>query len=322
MKIVVWVKGRRGEACLHKLLCLPHEVALIVADEGEGQPGLAAAPGIPSVVAGDPDALALRRCLAALRPDLFVLAGYGRILGADTIAIPRLGCINLHAGKLPEYRGSSPLNWALINGETSFGLSIIRIDRGVDTGDVLLQRFFPIGPDDTIADLHRVANEQFPEMTAAVLEQMAAGTLQPRPQDEARSAYYPRRFPADGLILWDQLTAAEVHNRVRALTEPYPCAYTFWEGRRLKLLASRHPRRPFFGEPGRVYRAGDGNLLVGARDRCLWITGAVLAETGEPVRDQIPRYAELATVRRWIEKHYERQGEGCEIETLTLTGAS
>jgi methionyl-tRNA formyltransferase len=322
MRIVLWVKGRRGEACLRKLVALRHDVALVVADEADTASGPAAAPGIPRVVAGDPDSAALRQRLGALHPDLFVLAGYGRILGRETLEIPRLMCINLHAGKLPEYRGSSPLNWALINGETSFGLSIIKVDRGVDTGDVLLERSFEIGVDDTIADLHRVANEQFPEMTAAVIDGLAAGTLRPRPQDDARSAYYPRRFPADGLVLWDQLTAAEVHNRVRALTEPYPCAYTFWQGRRIRLLATRHPRRPFFGEPGRVYRATDGGLLVGAQDRCLWITGAVFEATGEPVRHHIPRYAELATVRRWVERHHEIQGEECELERLTPTGVS
>ncbi|MHC4209617.1 MAG: methionyl-tRNA formyltransferase [Planctomycetota bacterium] len=322
MRIVLWVKGRRGEACLRKLLALRHDVSLIVADEADGASESAATSGILRLVAGDPNAPALRQRLRALGPDLFVLAGYGRILGRETIEIPRLMCLNLHAGKLPEYRGSSPLNWALINGETSFSLSIIRVDRGVDTGDVLLERAFAIGADDTIADLHHVANEQFPEMTAAVIDGLEAGTLRPRPQDEAASAYYPRRFPTDGLVLWDQLTAAQVHNRVRALTEPYPCAYTFWEGHRIRLLATRQARRPFFGEPGRVYRVTDGKLLVGAQDRCLWIVSAVLAATGEPIRDHIPRYAELATVRRWVEKHHETQGEGCEIETLTLTGAS
>lgn len=327
MKIILWVKGRRGSACLRSLREREEDVRLVVADADEGRSdaasalALARSLGVESVVADDPNDDRLAERIEALEPDLFILAGYGKILHPAMIDLPRQLCINLHAGKLPEYRGSSPLNWALINGDTSFTLSIIEVDPGVDTGPVLLERTFDIASNDTIADLHHTAAEQFPDMVAEVIDGIRAGTVNPWPQDESRSSYYPRRFPDDGLILWDLLTAEQVHNRIRALTEPYPGAFTFFEGRRIKLMASRLPQRDCFGEPGRVYRKTDGRLLVAARDACLWID-AVFADTGEPVSTSIRRYEELATVRRFVQRSHETWGEGCVSKTLTLAGTS
>ncbi|MHC4427497.1 MAG: methionyl-tRNA formyltransferase [Planctomycetota bacterium] len=319
--IVFWAGGGRGAPCLRALLDRGETIRLVVTSRVE-HPAceLAARRGIETAVADDPGAPGLVPRLRTLGADLFVLAGYGGILPPDVLSLPRLGAINLHGGRLPEYRGSSPLNWALINGEPTFGLSVIQVDSGIDSGDVLAERTFPIGPDDTIADLHRLANEQFPAMLRDVLAELRAGTLEPRPQDEARAAYYPRRFPADGLVVFDQLSAEQVHNRVRALTEPYPCAFTFLGSRRMRLLRTRLRRRDHFGEPGRVYRVVDQGLLVGAADRCLWITDAVWDESGEPVLGDVRRYDELATMRRCVQAWHESMT--CVSEISTPTGAS
>ena len=261
--------------------------------------------GLYTLAPEDPNDRATVGALRELNADVFVLAGYGKILRQDVLDVPRMMSINLHAGHLPTHRGSSPLNWVLLNGETSFTLSVIRLSAEVDGGDVLQDRTFNIGPDDTIRDLHAIANEVFPKMLLDVLGQIRDGSLTPHPQDPAQVAYYPLRFPADGLIVWDLLDAAQIHNSIRALTEPYPCAYTYYGNRKVKLISSSLPDRDCFGEPGRVYRKSGGRLLVCARDKCLWINEAVCEGDGTPLFDVIQRYDELATVRHAVRQHYE-----------------
>lgn len=254
--------------------------------------------GLPLLQPDDPNDPAFIERLRGYRPDLAILGGYGKILKGPVIAVPRMMFINLHGGRLPAYRGSSPLNWALINGDREFGISIIKVDTGVDTGDLILERTFPIEPSHTIADLHATVNAAFPGMLVEALRGLRDGTLAPRPQP-AGGAYYPLRFAEDGFILWDQLTAEQAHNRIRALTEPYPCAFTHYRGRKVKLLASRPAESPFYGEPGRIYRVTSKGALVCAADECLWITRAAF-EDGSDFLAAAERYAALATVRGFI----------------------
>jgi methionyl-tRNA formyltransferase len=301
MKLVFFGKGDRAVACLRRLLERDARISLAVTHPGtEGKPtaltALAEEAGIPVIAPEDPNDPETLAALAAQQANLFVLAGYGKIVGAGLLAIPPRGAINLHAGALPAFRGSSPLNWALITGQDRFGLSILMVDSGVDTGPVLLQRDFPIGPDDTIADLHQTANQAFPEMLAEALDGLADGSLTPAPQPPDAGAYYPLRFPEDGLILWDMLTALQVHDRVRALTEPYPCATALFEGRTVRLLETRMTKTPCYGEPGRIYRKSKGKLLICAADRCLWVLRAIFEDDGTALHDAAARYARLGTV--------------------------
>lgn len=297
MKIVFWGKGQRGVSCLEALCAAGREPSLVVGQPGDqAVPEAAVRADLTVIVPDDPNGEETRACLRDKHAELFVLAGYGRILGQETVELPAAMSLNLHAGRLPEYRGSSPLNWALINGESSFGLSIIALDAGVDTGPVVCAREFPIGPADTIADLHRTANSAFPEMLIETIEKIEAGEHTLTPQDDSRAAYFPVRFPDDGLVLWDAMDAADVHNRIRALTRPYPGAFTYWGDRKVLLLASEPESPPFRGEPGRVYRREPDRLLVCARDRCLWVTEAVFEEGGSAA-NAVQRYDRFRTLR-------------------------
>jgi methionyl-tRNA formyltransferase len=308
MRIVFGGNNARGVACLRALLAAEHEIVAVLtpstpsrrtstAAADESVAGIARQRGVPLFEPTQVNEAATLEALRLLAPDLAVLAGFSPIVGQPFVDLPRLGCINLHGGKLPQYRGSSPMNWALINGEREFTLSIIRVDAGIDTGDVLAERTFPIEGDHTIADLQQFANKVFPDMLLEVVVAAGAGTLRPRKQAESEAAYYPLRFPEDGLLLFDTVTAAQAHDRIRALTDPYPGAFTFWNGRRLTLLQSRPYERPHHGEAGRVYRVSGRGLLVCASDRCLWIERAVASDTGEDAIPLIARYDKLATLR-------------------------
>lgn len=304
MKILFAGNKQRGIRCLQALLSSGHNVVGAIAPPPGGvhapTDDFAAAAGrsrLPLLQPADVNDKGFIASLKKLEADLTVLAGYGQIVRREFIDAARLGCINLHGGKLPQYRGSSPLNWALINGEAEFGLSIIQVDTGVDSGEVLLEKSFPIGPDSTIADLHAIANQAFPEMLLDVLSRFEKGSLKPRRQDESKAAYYPLRFPDDGLILWDMHTAGQIHNRIRALTDPYPGAFTYWNRRRLKLIKSSNTGHLWCGEPGRVYRNNSKGLLVCASDRCLWIERAFFEEDHADAKGTIKRYDKLATVR-------------------------
>lgn len=307
MRIVFWGKGDRGTACLRALHAAGRVISLVVvhpSDEHAGVVSVGAAAralGIATIAPEDPNSQETRALLAREAADLFILGGYGKILRQSVIDIPAVMCVNLHGGKLPERRGSSPMNWALINGEPSFTLSIIRVASGVDSGDVILDRTFPIGVHDTIVDLHVVADREFPSMLLEAIDHITSRTVAFRAQDEVRAGYFPLRFPDDGFIVWDMFSAAQVHNRIRALTEPYPGAFTYWRGRKVKLLQSALAETPYYGEPGRVYRITERGLLVCAADRCLWITRATFEHDGTSLGAAIQRYDRLTTVREAVQ---------------------
>ena len=302
MKIVFWGKGLRSYYCLEKLVELKCDIVLVVGQDNDKRDeysvlSLADKYNLKSINPANPNDVEIENLLKAFKADLFVLGGYGYIVKQNIIDIPKIMCINLHAGKLPQYRGSSPLNWALINEEPTFTLSIIKVDAGVDTGDIVIERTFGISINDTIQDLHNTANEQFSLMLLEVVKQIEDNSYVLAPQDNSQKSYYPLRFPDDGFILWDMFTTRQVHNYIRALTEPYPCAFTYFEGRRVNLLSSELYDNPYFGEPGRIYLKSKRGLLVCAKDRCLWIKDAILLDTGERLFDVVRRYDKLSTVR-------------------------
>lgn len=172
--------------------------------------------------------------LAALEPDLAVVVAYGKILPPAVLDIPRYGCINVHFSVLPAYRGAGPVQWAIIRGERTTGVTTMRMDPGLDTGPILLQRDEPIADRDTAESL----TERLSVLGADLLEQtvigLRAGTLVSRPQDDAGSSYAPMLNKGDGELDWSR-PAEELDRLVRG-TYPWPGAFTFRAGKRLKVL--------------------------------------------------------------------------------------
>ena len=171
--------------------------------------------------------------LEALNPSAIVVAAYGQILPPEIIRLPRFGCINIHASLLPRYRGAAPVNWALINGEEKTGVTTMLMDEGMDTGPVLLQEEVMITPDDTAATLSAKLSRSGADLLLKTLHGLERGSIKPVPQSGSAS-YAPRLKKTDGMIPWSK-PAVELCNFIRGMT-PWPGAYGFLEGERVKIL--------------------------------------------------------------------------------------
>jgi len=161
-------------------------------------------------------------------PDAIVIIAYGQIIPARLLPIPRLGWINLHASLLPRYRGAAPINWAIVNGETKTGVTTMRIDAGMDTGDMLLQREMEIGTTETAPELAARMAELGAPLMADTLRGLAAGTITPQAQKHAEASVAPMLKREFGLVDWS-LTAHEIFNRIRGFA-PWPGTYTHFRG--------------------------------------------------------------------------------------------
>jgi len=178
-----------------------------------------------------------RSQLATIHPDAIIVVGYGRIIPQWMIDLPRLGNINLHASLLPKYRGAAPIQWAIARGETVTGVTTMRIDAGLDTGDILLQKSVPIASDDTAETLAPRLAALGADLMVETLHCLAAGTISPRPQDHTQSTLAPILRKEDGRIDF-QRTARETYNRLRGF-QPWPGAFTTFRGKNLHLLSAR-----------------------------------------------------------------------------------
>jgi len=197
--------------------------------------------------------------LAELRPEVMVVVGYGQIIPQSIIDIPPLGIINVHASLLPKYRGAAPVQWAIARGETETGVTTMRIDAGLDTGDILLQRATPIHPEEDAVSLAARLGELGAELLVETLDGLEQGTIVPLKQDHSQASYAPPLRKEDGLVDW-RLPALAIHNRVRGFV-PWPGCHTRFRNRELLIWKSRPSGELIEGQPGKL-EVRDRRLLV------------------------------------------------------------
>ncbi len=188
--------------------------------------------------------------LKDLAPDLIIIVAYGKILPLAVLNIPPLGCINVHASLLPQYRGGAPINWAIANGEGLTGITTMFINEKMDEGDMLLKREEPISDDDTAGSLHDRLSPLGGEVLRETLNALKAGTLQPQKQNHEEATYAPLLKKEDGLIDWSR-PARELYNFIRGMN-PWPAAYTGLEQKNLRVFASKIIDNPASASPGTV----------------------------------------------------------------------
>jgi methionyl-tRNA formyltransferase len=210
--------------------------------------------------------------LQELNPEAMVVVGYGQIIPQSIIDLAPLGIINVHASLLPELRGAAPIQWSIARGYTRTGVTTMRIDAGLDTGDILLEWETPVGPDETAPELSARLAAAGADLLVRTLAELCAGSIQPRPQDNSRATYAPILTKEAGRIDWTH-PAQEIHNLIRGF-QPWPGAHTSFRGQSLHLWRSRLvPDRQFlsqFGDlaPGALIQqqgvfavGGDGAVL-------------------------------------------------------------
>jgi methionyl-tRNA formyltransferase len=201
--------------------------------------------------------------LAKLQPDLVVVAAYGQLLPPALLAIPKHGCINLHTSLLPKYRGAAPIQWALINGEQETGVTIMKMDAGLDTGDILAQEPVAIAPDDDSRTLHDRLARLGSELLVKTIPGYIAGRITPRPQPAEGVSYAPRISKQDGRIDWTQ-DGTHILNRMRGLT-PWPGTFTYLPAEPkpvlLRIWRAQFEEAPH--SPGQVAEAGKKGIVVG-----------------------------------------------------------
>src|SRR5882724_4459681 len=174
-----------------------------------------------------------RQQLSALHPDAIIVVGYGRIIPQWMLDLPRLGNLNLHASLLPKYRGAAPIQWAIAQGESVTGVTTMRIDAGLDTGDILMQQELPISREDDAETLSPKLATTGADLMIETLRRLQSGQIHPIPQDHSKATLAPILTKGDGRIDF-QRTAIEIHNRLRGF-QPWPGAHTLFRQRHLQV---------------------------------------------------------------------------------------
>jgi methionyl-tRNA formyltransferase len=274
LRIVVFGYHTIGYRCLKELLERRETVSAVVTHQDdpherlwfESVAELAQAAGLPVLAPKTPNTPSFIRHLRTFQPDLILSFYYRRLLSRELLAVPRLGGINLHGSLLPKYRGRAPVNWVLVNGETQTGVTLHYMTEHADAGDIIAQRPVAIAFEDTALTLFEKVAQAAVELFREAFPLIEAGKAPRRPQDPAQATYFGGRTPDDGRIDWGR-PALELYNLVRAVTTPYPGAFTYLRGKRLYVWSAR------LIQDGAGERWPPGTILGTHAAGCLVATG-------------------------------------------------
>lgn len=225
--------------------------------------------GIPVHQPSDIKDIAFLELLSHYQPDVIVVVAYGRILPENVLKLPRYGCINVHGSLLPAYRGAAPIQRAVLEGCKETGVTIMQMDSGMDTGDILLQAQLPITDEDTSGTMFDKLAVLGGELLVKTLEGLRQDIIVPQKQNEEKASYAARILKEDEIIDWNQ-SAEMISCQIRALT-PAPGAYTVWNGQRLKVWKSCINKKETKKVPGTVVEVGKNSLLIQTGCGCLEI---------------------------------------------------
>lgn len=204
------------------------------------------------------------------QPDVIIVVAFGQILSETFLKIPRHFCINLHSSLLPKYRGAAPIHRAILNGDTKSGVTTMIMDKGMDTGDILLMQETPIHETDNAQTLHDTLSEMGGALMLETLKRLEENTLLPVQQDDSQATYAAKLKKEEGLIHWEK-SAVDLLNQVRGLT-PWPGTYTMLNKKRLRVLKVRTTEGTIDDMPGKVARITDEGIEVGTGQGRLVIT--------------------------------------------------
>ncbi len=282
LKIIFFGTSQFAIPSMEALLNSGHKILAVVTqpDRPSGRnlklspPGakvLALARGIPVFQPADasgPESVAYLKNLSA---DLFVVISFGQILKRDILSIPKIYAVNVHGSLLPKYRGAAPTNWAIINGDSSSGVTVMKMNEKMDEGDIILKREIPINPEDTNITLNEKLSREGASALIEAIGLIAEKKISFEKQNDAEATYAPKLKKEDGLVDWSE-TAVKIHNKVRGFV-PWPGAHTYYDGKILKILGAEilpaQNAAAVAGEvvdivkdKGIIVRTGDGDLAI------------------------------------------------------------
>jgi methionyl-tRNA formyltransferase len=284
MRLIVMANGPFGAPALERLLASSHEVVAIVVrpEKGRGKrrppPSrvrvLAEQHGVELFEPASVNTPEFREQLAGLEPELFFVCDFGQILSSKSLAVTKLGGINLHASLLPKYRGAAPINWAVYDGEAETGVTVIHMTPGMDAGPILSVAKTPIGPKETTPELEDRLAELGAQLVLDAVDALTTGTAEPTPQDVSLVTKAPRLQKSDGQVDWSR-PAIAIAAQVRAL-KPWPNTFATWQsadGNELRVIFDAVAAEPLAdaAEPGTTVEVdkerlaiatGDGRLVI------------------------------------------------------------
>lgn len=319
-RVMLFGDGRWAAETLLRLADDGHQLVAVVVRARPSDGTLAAAAArlaVPVLRPASVNSAPSVAALAALAPDVILSVAYDQILRAPVLVIPPLGCLNVHAGKLPRYRGRNVVNWAIINGETEIGVTVHHMDEGIDTGDIVLQRTLPIGWTDDYATVLARVVDAVPGLAAEAVAQLADGRAARLPQGDSLGTYFGGRGPGDEWLDWHDGSRG-LHNKVRAITRPGPGARTMLDDRPVVVWRAHwEPTWPVYtATPGQVVGRRAEGVLVKTGDSTLLLLEVQQGDepSGRPAWPVGTRLgtdvaAAVATLRRRLETLEARQGQ-------------
>lgn len=285
MKVIFMGTPEIAATILAAIIDSRHEVVLAVTqeDKPKGRGKMLSAPPVKEVALKNnievfqPHKIKDDESIAKLREydaDIYVVAAYGKILSKEILDIPKYGCINAHASLLPKYRGAAPIQWSIIDGEKQTGITVMQMDEGLDTGDILFKSIVDIADDDTADTLYDKLSVCGGEIIVEALDKIEKGDVSPVKQDSSQATYAKMLDKNLGKLDFNK-PAVEIERLVRGLNS-WPGTYTYINGKTLKIWETKLSELPSNGEPGTVYSADNGKLLINTLDNALEVVSIQL----------------------------------------------
>ncbi|HTK06646.1 MAG TPA: methionyl-tRNA formyltransferase [Ktedonobacteraceae bacterium] len=273
MRVVFMGFQTWGYETLKALLASRHEVPLVCTHPESQQiyevlwndsvKELAYAHGIPVL---EQQYLHERRAIEMIRevePDILVLSDWRTWVSPALYSLARFGGINIHDALLPKYGGFAPINWAVANGEKQTGVTVHFLNEEFDLGDIIMQEAVSIGPTETATDIFYKIIPLVASLPLQALDAIEDGTVQPVPQEKSQASFFHKRSERDSFIDWN-MDVSRIFNLIRAQSDPYPNAFTFYKGKKLNIKKASLPQKSFCGTPGRIFhRLAHGVVVLG-----------------------------------------------------------
>ncbi|MDO8668410.1 MAG: methionyl-tRNA formyltransferase [bacterium] len=207
----------------------------------------------------------IRQKISLLKPDLIMVVAYAQLIPEDILNIPKYGCLNLHASLLPKYRGSSIIQAAILNGDEQTGVTVMKMDKGFDTGPILAQMAIKIDTENTAGELYDKLSEVSADFLVDTIKKYLAGEISPAPQDASLASYVKELTKGDGLIDWLK-PAGELERFVRAMS-PWPMAWTWWQGKKVKIISAQSQTIEINSyKPGKTFKYNSGLAIQTGQD--------------------------------------------------------